>query len=233
VFTARYGLSPYIKQIRFVFKGLNLSQLNTCVRSSRDTWCAWTQSLALATRNTRLQTVGRRVGQQSCRATHSNLDTRRWHWSASLWPLSPGLGGTDWRPHNHSGRGGEEWRWQLLRLCSITSAVQESLWRTGGMILAGWNRSTQRKSSVGATLSITNPIWTDLGLNPGLHSERLVLCIRQILTIILLSEHFITWFYGIFGDAAGTLRMSGRKESHAISMLLVPLFDSKHCHPTC
>jgi hypothetical protein len=25
VFTARYALSPYIKQIRFVFKGLNLS----------------------------------------------------------------------------------------------------------------------------------------------------------------------------------------------------------------
>jgi hypothetical protein len=30
VFTARYTLSPYMKQIRFVFKGLNLySQLRT------------------------------------------------------------------------------------------------------------------------------------------------------------------------------------------------------------
>jgi hypothetical protein len=27
VFTARYALSPYIKQIRFVFKGLNITQL--------------------------------------------------------------------------------------------------------------------------------------------------------------------------------------------------------------
>jgi hypothetical protein len=36
VFTARYALSPYIKQIRFVFKGLMLiilkTILNTCTR---------------------------------------------------------------------------------------------------------------------------------------------------------------------------------------------------------
>jgi hypothetical protein len=28
VFTARYGLSPYIKQIRFVFKGLNIGHIS-------------------------------------------------------------------------------------------------------------------------------------------------------------------------------------------------------------
>jgi hypothetical protein len=31
VFTARYALSPYIKQIRFVFKGLILEKVSHCV----------------------------------------------------------------------------------------------------------------------------------------------------------------------------------------------------------
>jgi hypothetical protein len=42
VFTARYALSPYIKQIRFVFKGLKQSYMSSgfhgdknCVNSSR------------------------------------------------------------------------------------------------------------------------------------------------------------------------------------------------------
>jgi hypothetical protein len=31
VFTARYALSPYIKQIRFVFKGLNILTVTTLI----------------------------------------------------------------------------------------------------------------------------------------------------------------------------------------------------------
>jgi hypothetical protein len=37
----------------------------------------------------------------------------------------------------------------------------------------GESRSTQRKTSPTATLSTTNPTWTDLGTNKGLHGERL------------------------------------------------------------
>jgi hypothetical protein len=41
------------------------------------------------------------------------------------------------------------------------------------MKLTGENRSTWGKACPSATLSTTNPTWTDLGLNPGLRGERL------------------------------------------------------------
>jgi hypothetical protein len=42
----------------------------------------------------------------------------------------------------------------------------------GGMKLAGENRSTRRKTCPSATLSTTNPTWTDLGSEPGLRGGR-------------------------------------------------------------
>jgi hypothetical protein len=36
VFTARYGLSPYIKQIRFVFEGLNLKVISASFTQQND-----------------------------------------------------------------------------------------------------------------------------------------------------------------------------------------------------
>jgi hypothetical protein len=41
----------------------------------------------------------------------------------------------------------------------------------GGMILTGENWRTQRETCPSATLSTTNPIWSDLGVNPGLCIE--------------------------------------------------------------
>jgi hypothetical protein len=40
------------------------------------------------------------------------------------------------------------------------------------MKLTGENRSTRRKTCPSATLSTTNPTWTDPGSNPGLSGER-------------------------------------------------------------
>jgi hypothetical protein len=40
------------------------------------------------------------------------------------------------------------------------------------MKLTEQNRSTRGKSCHNATLSTTNPTWTDLGSNPGLRGER-------------------------------------------------------------
>jgi hypothetical protein len=40
------------------------------------------------------------------------------------------------------------------------------------MKLTGENRSAQRKTCSSATLSTTNPTWTDTGWNPGLRGER-------------------------------------------------------------
>ena len=40
------------------------------------------------------------------------------------------------------------------------------------MKLTGENRGTRRKTCLSATLSTTNPTWTDPGSNPGLRSER-------------------------------------------------------------
>jgi hypothetical protein len=42
----------------------------------------------------------------------------------------------------------------------------------GEMILTGEKRRIRRKSYPSATLSITNPTWTDPGVNPDLHGER-------------------------------------------------------------
>jgi hypothetical protein len=44
-------------------------------------------------------------------------------------------------------------------------------WSNGGIILTEENRRTRRETCPSATLSITNPTWTDLG-EPGLHSEK-------------------------------------------------------------
>jgi hypothetical protein len=38
----------------------------------------------------------------------------------------------------------------------------------------GTTKELKRETCSSATLSITNPTWTDLGVNPGLHSERQV-----------------------------------------------------------
>jgi hypothetical protein len=43
----------------------------------------------------------------------------------------------------------------------------------GGMTLTGEKRRTLRKTCPSATLSITNPTWIVLGVNPGLRGERL------------------------------------------------------------
>ena len=40
------------------------------------------------------------------------------------------------------------------------------------MKLTGENRSTRGKTCPSATLSTTNPTWTDRGSNPGLRGER-------------------------------------------------------------
>jgi hypothetical protein len=40
------------------------------------------------------------------------------------------------------------------------------------MKLTGENQSTRRKTCPSATLSTTNPTWTDPGSNPGLRGER-------------------------------------------------------------
>jgi hypothetical protein len=42
----------------------------------------------------------------------------------------------------------------------------------GGMTLTGENRRTRRKTRPSATLSTTNPTWTDPGTNLGLCGER-------------------------------------------------------------
>jgi hypothetical protein len=47
-----------------------------------------------------------------------------------------------------------------------------SLESDGGMILTGENRRAQTETHPSATLSTTNPAWTDPGTNPGLRGSR-------------------------------------------------------------
>jgi hypothetical protein len=48
---------------------------------------------------------------------------------------------------------------------SISRMIHEWIWSNGGIILTGENRRTRRKTCPSATLSTTNPTWTDLGTN--------------------------------------------------------------------
>ena len=40
-----------------------------------------------------------------------------------------------------------------------------------GMIVTGWNQSALRQTCLSATSDTTDPMWTGLGLNLGLHGE--------------------------------------------------------------
>jgi hypothetical protein len=51
--------------------------------------------------------------------------------------------------------------------------MNEGVWGTCEMMLTGENQSTWRKACRSAALFITNPTWTELGLDLGLFSERL------------------------------------------------------------
>jgi hypothetical protein len=74
-----------------------------------------------------------------------------------------------------------------------------SLESDGGIILTGENRRTRRKTCPSATLSTTNPTWTDQGANPGLLGDRpatndlshgtVTTCVLHLLTCSL---HFIS-----------------------------------------
>jgi hypothetical protein len=50
----------------------------------------------------------------------------------------------------------------------------EGIWSSGGMMLTGEKQRTQKEICISATLSSTNPTWTDLGVNPGLNGEKLL-----------------------------------------------------------
>jgi hypothetical protein len=41
------------------------------------------------------------------------------------------------------------------------------------MLILKWKTEELREKSLTATMSTTNPTWTDLGTNPGLCTERL------------------------------------------------------------
>jgi hypothetical protein len=64
------------------------------------------------------------------------------------------------------------WRVPRLRLFVLLVTVTcrwRWVWRTGGMILTGENRSNRWKPALSVTLSTTNLTWTDLRLKPGFH----------------------------------------------------------------
>ena len=56
----------------------------------------------------------------------------------------------------------------------VLEMVEWKVWSNGGMLLMQENEHTWRRVCPHATFSTTNPTWIGLGLNPGLHSERLV-----------------------------------------------------------
>lgn len=64
------------------------------------------------------------------------------------------------------------WLWTFVLLVRIEFRWSW-LWSVGGILLAGENRSTRRKTSLSATLSTANFKWTDRpGIEPDLRCER-------------------------------------------------------------
>jgi hypothetical protein len=61
--------------------------------------------------------------------------------------------------------------WDYRAYCSSIRWCR-SMESYGGMIPIEDNERTQRKTCPRATLSTTNPTWSDPGANPGLHGER-------------------------------------------------------------
>jgi len=49
----------------------------------------------------------------------------------------------------------------------IQHVIKEQAWYNGGIIVKWESKSTRRKTCLGATLPATSPMWTQLGLNPG------------------------------------------------------------------
>jgi hypothetical protein len=60
---------------------------------------------------------------------------------------------------------------QLSGLLSVSQMIYEWIWSRGGMMTRE-NRRTRGKTCPNATLSITNPTWTDLDMNPSLRGEK-------------------------------------------------------------
>jgi hypothetical protein len=52
--------------------------------------------------------------------------------------------------------------------------MDQQVWSTGTMILTQVNRTTRRKTRPTATLFATNPTWTGLGRELGLHAARMM-----------------------------------------------------------
>jgi hypothetical protein len=64
--------------------------------------------------------------------------------------------------------------WGYLRAYCWSPRWHIWVWSCSGMIFTGENRRTERETCPCATLSTTNPIWSDLGMNTGLRGERSV-----------------------------------------------------------
>jgi hypothetical protein len=65
--------------------------------------------------------------------------------------------------------------WLVTGLLSDIHMIHERIWGNTGMILIGENCRAQRKPFSVSLKSTTDPAWANLGVNPGLHSEKPVL----------------------------------------------------------
>jgi hypothetical protein len=77
---------------------------------------------------------------------------------------------------------------QLLISYSFTSRWTKWVWRIGGIRLPGESRNTLTVGCPILTLSTTNPIWTDLGSDPGLSSKELEISFQSHSMDISCSE---------------------------------------------
>jgi hypothetical protein len=60
----------------------------------------------------------------------------------------------------------------LTGTLSTLEMIHDWIWSSSGMIMAGENRRTQRETCPSATLSTTNPTWTNVGAYPHLRSAK-------------------------------------------------------------
>jgi hypothetical protein len=89
------------------------------------------------------------------------------------------------------------WKFGKLRPLLRAKRRWRWIWKAGGLIMTGDNRSTRMKTCPNATSSTTNRTWTGLGLNLALCGERKAVNLLRHVTAVYLTLNYVGLKYSV------------------------------------